>query len=80
MRINEHDICIKGFEALLADRGCRTPADAERFIMLMNRGAGDYTEWRKTHLYQNLSLEELAEEARRTGQMLRQSSTNRVTA
>lgn len=77
MRINEHDICIKGFEALAKALG---DVDAERFIMLMNRGAGDYTEWRKTHLYQNLSLEELAEEARRTGQMLRQSSTNRVTA
>ena len=77
MRINEHDICIKGFEALAKALG---EVDAERFIMLMNRGAGDYTEWRKTHLYQNLSLEELAEEARRTGQMLRQSSTNRVTA
>ena len=77
MRINEHDICIKGFEALAKALG---DVDAERFIMLMNRGAGDYTEWRKTHLYQNLSLEELAEEARRTGQVLRQSSTNRVTA
>lgn len=77
MRINEHDICIKGFEALAKALG---DVDAERFIMLMNRGAGDYTEWRKTHLYQNLSLEELAEEARITGQMLRQSSTNRVTA
>ena len=77
MRINEHDICIKGCEALAKALG---DVDAERFIMLMNRGAGDYTEWRKTHLYQNLSLEELAEEARRTGQMLRQSSTNRVTA
>lgn len=77
MRINEHDICIKGFEALAKALG---EVDAERFIMLMNRGAGDYTELRKTHLYQNISLEELAEEARKTGQMLRQSSTDRVTA
>ena len=76
MRINEHDICIKGFEALAKALG---EVDAERFIMLMNRGAGDYTEWRKAHLYQNISLEELAEEARKTGQMLRQSSTDRVT-
>ena len=77
MRISEHDICIKGFEALAKALG---DVDAERFIMLMNRGAGDYTEWRKTHLYQNISLEELAEEARKTGQMLRQSSTDCVTA
>ena len=45
MRINEHDICIKGFEALAKALG---EVDAERFIMLMNRGAGDYTEWRKS--------------------------------
>ena len=76
MRINEHDICIKGFEALAKALG---DVDAERFIMLMNRGAGDYTEWRKTHLYRNLTLEELAEEARKTGQMLRQSSAGRMT-
>ncbi len=69
MRIND--------EALAKALG---DVDAERFIMLMNRGAGDYTEWRKTHLYQNISLEELAEEARKTGQMLRQSSTDCVTA
>ena len=77
MRINEHDICIKGFEALAEALG---EVDAERFIMLMNRGAGDYTEWRKTLLYQNISLEELAEEARKTGQMLRQTSRDSVTA
>ena len=77
MRINEHDICIKGFEALAKALG---EVDAERFIMLMNRGAGDYTEWRKTYLYQDISLEELAEEARKTGQMLRQASKDRVTA
>jgi len=45
--------------------------DAERFIMLMNRGTGDYTEWRRTHLYQNISLEDLTEAARKTGHWLR---------
>ena len=69
MRINEHDICIKGFEALANALG---DVDAERFIMLMNRGAGDYTEWRKTHLYQDMSLEELAERARASGKRLRE--------
>ena len=69
MRINEHDICIKGFEALAKALG---DVDAERFIMLMNRGAGDYTEWRKTHLYQDMSLEELAERARASGKRLRE--------
>ena len=77
MRINEHDICIKGFEALSKALG---DVDAERFIMLMNRGAGDYTEWRKTHLYQDISLEELAAEAQKAGQMLRDARKNHVTA
>ena len=77
MRMSEHDICIKGFEVLAKALG---DVDAERFIVLMNRGAGDYTEWRKTHLYQDMSLEELAEEARKTGQMLRQVGKDRVTA
>ena len=76
MRINEHDICIKGFEALAKALG---DVDAERFIMLMNRGAGDYTEWRKTHLYQDMSLEELATEAQKAGQLLRQTGKDRVT-
>ena len=69
MKITEQDICIKGFEALASALG---DVDAERFIMLMNRGAGDYTEWRKTHLYQNISLEELAEHARASGKRLRE--------
>ena len=69
MKINEQDICIKGFEALASALG---DVDAERFIMLMNRGAGDYTEWRKTHLYQDISLEELAERARASGKRLRE--------
>jgi len=71
MKITEQDICIKGFEALASVLG---DVDAERFIMLMNRGAGDYTEWRKTHLYQDISLEELAERARASGKLLREQS------
>ena len=77
MKINEHDICIKGFEALSSVLG---DVEAERFIMLMNRGAGNYTEWRKTHLYQDISLEELAAEAQKAGQMLRQTGKDRVIA
>ncbi len=69
MRIEEHDICIKGFEALSKALG---EVEAERFIMLMNRGARDYTEWRKTHLYQDVSLEELAEQARVSGKRSRE--------
>ena len=44
---------------------------AERFVSLMNREAGDYTEWRRKHLYTDETVHSLAEKARKTGAMLR---------
>ena len=32
---------------------------------------GDYTEWRRTHLYQNVTLEELAAKAKEAGEIVR---------
>ena len=66
----ELDLCTKGFGILVDTLGS---VEAERFVMLMNRDAGDYTEWRRTHLYQDISLEELAEKARKTGERIRRS-------
>ena len=37
--------------------------DAERFIMLMNKEPFNYTEWRRNHLEQNMSVRELSAEA-----------------
>ena len=34
--------------------------DAERFIMLINKEPFNYTEWRKNHLDQNMSVRELS--------------------
>jgi len=68
MRIEDHDLCDKGLSLLIANLG---NVEAERFVCLMNRGASDYTEWRRTHLYVNETVESLAEKARQTGDMLR---------
>ena len=68
MRYEEHDLCVKGMDALIAALGI---VDAERFVMIMNRDSSDYTEWRANHLYQNETLESLAEKARETGKVER---------
>lgn len=55
MLMEEIELCTKGLGLLIDELG---NVEAERFVMLMNRDAGDYTEWRRTHLYQNISLED----------------------
>ena len=64
MGYEDNNLCNRGFDALISVLGV---VEAERFIMLMNREAGDYTEWRRAHLFQDETLESLAEKARQTG-------------
>jgi hypothetical protein len=53
----------------LLDRGMRCLnnelglLDAERFVALLSREPFDYTEWRKEHLFVDMSLDELINEA-----------------
>ena len=61
-------LCMEGFDVLVKSLG---DVKAERFVMLMNQSAGDYTEWRRTHLYNDVTLEELAAKAKATGEKLR---------
>ena len=68
MRIEDSDLCKRGLNVLIASLGS---VEAERFIMIMNQGAGDYTEWRKKHLYQGVDVKTLAERARKTGETIR---------
>ena len=68
MRMNDYELCDKGLGVLSQALGV---VDAERFIMLMNQGAEDYTEWRRTHLYQDETLDSLAEKARSVGEKTR---------
>ena len=68
MGYEDHDLCDKGLPLLIANLGS---VEAERFVSLMNRGAGDYTEWRNKRLYTDETVHSLAEKARKTGEMLR---------
>ena len=68
MGYEDHDLCVKGLSVLIANLG---NVEAERFVSLMNREAGDYTEWRRKHLYTEETVHSLAEKARETGEMLR---------
>ena len=68
MGYEDHDLCVKGLSVLIANLD---NVEAERFVSLMNREAGDYTEWRRKHLYTDETVHSLAEKARRTGAMLR---------
>ena len=68
MGYEDHDLCVKGLTLLIANLG---NAEAERFLSLMNREAGDYTEWRHKHLYTDDTVHSLAEKARKTGEKLR---------
>ena len=68
MGYEDHDLCVKGLSVLIANLD---NVEAERFVSLMNREAGDYTEWRRNHLYADETVHSLAEKARKTGAMLR---------
>ncbi len=50
----------EGLRALIDTLGC---VDAERFIMLINKEPFNYTEWRRNHLEQSMSVRELSAEA-----------------
>ena len=75
MGYEDHDLCVKGLTVLIDNLG---NVEAERFVSLMNREAGDYTEWRRKHLYPDETVHSLAEKARRTGAMLRNMDRARV--
>jgi len=68
MRYEDHDLCVKGLSLLISGLGT---VEAERFVALMNREAGDYTEWRRKHLYPDETVRSLAEKAKKTGELLR---------
>ena len=53
----------------LLDRGIRCLnnelgiVDAERFVALLLKEPFDYTEWRKEHLFDGMSIDEIIDEA-----------------
>jgi hypothetical protein len=56
--------------ALLLDTGMQClseklgPVEAERFIALIIREPFDYTEWRKTYLFDGMSVKEISNAAK----------------
>ena len=48
--------------------------DTERFVAYMNREKFDYTQWQQT-LFEGMSIEEIAEQARAAGARLRNAPT-----
>lgn len=53
-------IQTKGLDALIKELG---NVNAERFINLVIKEPFDYTEWRKTNLYEESSIRELSKKA-----------------
>ena len=58
----------EGLRALIDTLGY---VDAERFVVLMNKESFDYTEWRRTHLEQSMSIRELSAAAEEYAAKLR---------
>jgi hypothetical protein len=50
----------KGMECLMENLGL---VEAERFISLLNTESFDYTEWRREHLFKDMTVEELSKNA-----------------
>ncbi len=53
-------LCGEALETLIQSLGI---VDAERFISIMKRDTFDYTEWRRDHLFKNMTIEEIHEAA-----------------
>jgi hypothetical protein len=58
--MNSRVLLNEGFECLTKNLGL---VEAERFISLLHAESFDYTEWRKTHLFPDMSVEDISREA-----------------
>jgi hypothetical protein len=58
--MNSHTLLNKGFECLTKNLGL---VEAERFISLLYVEPFDYTEWRRTNLFPDMSVEEISKQA-----------------
>ncbi len=60
---------VEAMGALIAALG---EVDAERFISMVSRDTFDYTEWRRNHLCQGMTIDEIYEEAAKYEQRMKQ--------
>jgi len=58
--MNSRTLLNKGMECLIEYLGL---VEAERFISLINAEPFDYTEWRRTNIFTNMTVEEISEAA-----------------
>lgn len=59
--MNDSELLSQGFTLLVKAFG---DVNAERFIVLTNRGAHDYTRWRENNMYIGESVRETAARAK----------------
>ena len=68
--MNDNELLSQGFMLLVKAFG---DVNAERFIVLMNRGAHDYTRWREGNMYVGESVRETAARAKAAADRLDES-------
>ncbi len=59
---NSATLLDQGMRCLTSELGL---VDAERFVVLLLREPFDYTEWRKEHLFPDMTLDQIIDEADR---------------
>ena len=58
--MNDKEIWDKGMNCLFENLGF---IDAQKFIVMVNSRKSDYTEWRREHLFENMSEGEFLADA-----------------
>ena len=69
--MNDSELLTQGFTLLVKAFG---DVNAERFIVLTNRGAHDYTRWRENNMYIGESVRETAARAKAVAARLEQAT------
>ena len=69
--MNDSELLAQGFTLLVNALG---DVNAERFIVLTNRGAHDYTRWRENNMYISESVRETAARAKAAAARLEQAT------
>ena len=54
--MSDDEIMARGIDCLFDNLGF---IDAQKFIVMINRRKEDYTEWRREHLFEDMTDEEL---------------------
>lgn len=72
--MNDSELLAQGFTLLVKAFG---DVNAERFIVLTNRGSHDYTRWRENNMYIGESVRETAARAKAAAARLEQAAAGK---